>query len=102
MGDLSGFAIHNVVRINCIHRKTRKDVTTQMTDKVIMQGIYSLMSGGNVVGGGGGQPLLASTGTSGVAGEKGTMSKMSVDCGFIEMLPACMRSHGKNLVEERS
>lgn len=46
------------------------------------------MSGGNVVGGGGGQPLLASVGTSGVTGEKGTMSKTSVDCGFMEMLPA--------------
>lgn len=61
------------------------------------QRIYSLMSGGNVVGGGGGQPLLASVGTSGVTGEKGIMSKMSVDCGFIEMLPACTR---KREVEE--
>lgn len=73
-----------------------------MTEKVMTQPIYSLMSGGNVVGGGGGQPLLASTGTSGVAGEKGTMSKMSVDCGFMEMLPAYMRSQGNNLFEERN
>ncbi len=44
-----------------------------------------------MVGGGGGQPLLACAGTSGVTGEKGTMSKMSVDCGsFMEMLPACV------------
>lgn len=48
------------------------------------------MSGGNVVGGGGGQPLLAGVGTSGVTGENGTMSKTSVDCGFMEMLPACV------------
>lgn len=47
------------------------------------------MSGGKVVGGGGGQPLLASVGASGVTGEKGIMSKMSVDCGFMETLPAC-------------
>lgn len=53
---------------------------------------YSLMSGGNVVGGGGGQPLLAGVGTSGVTGENGTMSKTSVDCGFMEMLPACVWS----------
>lgn len=46
------------------------------------------ISGGNVVGGGGGQPLLAGVGTSGVTGEKGTISKTSVDCGFIEILPA--------------
>lgn len=57
------------------------------------------MSGGNVVGGGGGQPLLASVGTNGVTGEKGTMSKMSVDCGFMEMLPACTRSHRKESVK---
>lgn len=42
-----------------------------------------------MVGGGGGQPLLAGVGTIGVTGEKGIMSKMSVDCGFIEILPAC-------------
>lgn len=48
------------------------------------------MSGGNVVGGGGGQPLLAGVGTSGVTGENGTMSNTSVDCGFMEMLPACV------------
>lgn len=47
------------------------------------------------MGGGGGQPLLASVGTSGVTGEKGTMSKMSVDCGFMEMLPACAGSQGE-------
>lgn len=47
-----------------------------------------------MVGGGGGQPLLAGVGTSGVTGEKGTMSKMSVDCGFIEILPACIQSNG--------
>lgn len=41
-----------------------------------------------MVGGGGGQPLLVSVGISGVTGEKGTMSKMSVDCGFMEILPA--------------
>lgn len=52
-------------------------------------GHYSLISGGNVVGGGGGQPLLAGVGTRGVTGEKGTMSKMSVDCGLMEILPAC-------------
>lgn len=46
-----------------------------------------------MVGGGGGQPLLACVGSSGVTGEKGTMSKISVDCGFMEMLPACTRSH---------
>lgn len=63
----------------------------QTTEKVMKQCIYSLMSGGNVVGGGGGQPLLASVGASGVTGEKGTMSKMSVDCGFMEMLPTCTR-----------
>lgn len=40
------------------------------------------------MGGGGGQPLLALAGTRGVTGEKGTMSKMSVDCGLMEMLPA--------------
>lgn len=55
---------------------------------------HLLISGGNVVGGGGGQPLLAGVGTSGVTGEKGTMSKMSVDCGFIEILPACIQSNG--------
>lgn len=49
-----------------------------------------------MVGGGGGQPLLAGVGTSGVTGEKGTMSKMSVDCGLMEMLPACTRSHRKD------
>lgn len=48
------------------------------------------MSGGKVVGGGGGQPLLAIVGTSAVTGEKGTMSKTSVDFGFMELLPACM------------
>ena len=47
-----------------------------------------------MVGGGGGQPLLAGMGTSGVSGEKGTMSKMSVDCGFMEMLPACTQIFG--------
>lgn len=57
---------------------------------------YSLISGGNVVGGGGGQPLLDSVGTSGVTGEKGTMSKTSVDCSFVEILPACESSHGNN------
>lgn len=56
---------------------------------------YSLMSGGNVVGGGGGQPLLAAVGISGGTGEKGTMSKMSVDCGLVETLPACVQSHSK-------
>lgn len=54
-----------------------------------------------MVGGGGGQPLLASVGTNGVTGEKGTMSKMSVDSGFMEMLPACTGSHRKDSVEER-
>lgn len=55
-----------------------------------------------MVGSGGGQPLLATVGTNGVTGEKGTMSKMSVDCGFMEMLPACTRSHRKkDLVEEK-
>lgn len=64
--------------------------------------IYSLISGGNEVGGGGGQPLLASVGTRGVTGENGTMSKMSVDCGFREILPPCIQSrwkwldHGQN------
>lgn len=53
---------------------------------------HSLISGGSVVGGGGGQPLLASVGTSGVTGEKGTMSNMSVDCGFMEILPAWIHS----------
>lgn len=43
-----------------------------------------------MVGGGGGQPLLAGVGTKGVTGEKGTMSKMSVDCGLMEILPACV------------
>lgn len=47
-----------------------------------------------MVGGGGGQPLLA-VGISGGTGEKGTMSKMSVDCGLVEMLPACVQSHSK-------
>lgn len=42
-----------------------------------------------MVGGGGGQPLLAGVGTRGVTGEKGTMSKTSVDCGLMELLPAC-------------
>lgn len=46
------------------------------------------MSGGREVGGGGGPPLLARVGTSGVTGENGTMSKTSVDCGFTERLPA--------------
>lgn len=50
-----------------------------------------------MVGGGGGQPLLASVGTSGVTGEKGTMSNMSVDCGFMETLPACVEGHCVNL-----
>lgn len=53
-----------------------------------------------MVGGGGGQPLLAGVGTSGVTGEKGTMSKMSVDCGLMEMLPACTRSHRKDLKKD--
>lgn len=39
-------------------------------------------------GGGGGVPLLAGNGTSGATGEKGIMSKISVDGGFVEMLPA--------------
>lgn len=48
------------------------------------------MSEGDVVGGGGGVPLLAGIGTRGVTAEKGTMSKTSVDVwGFKEMLPAC-------------
>lgn len=48
-----------------------------------------LMSEGDVVGGGGGVPLLAGIGTRGVTAEKGTMSKTSVDVwGFKEMLPA--------------
>lgn len=59
-------------------------------------GNYSLISGGNVVGGGGGQLLLASVGASGVTGEKGTMSKMSVDRGLMEILPACIRSQSKD------
>lgn len=46
------------------------------------------------MGGGGGQPLLAGVGIRGVTGEKGTMSKTSVDCGLMETLPACMRSVG--------
>lgn len=45
-----------------------------------------------MVGGGGGQPLLAGTGTSGVTAEKGTMSNTSVDSGFAGMLPACVKS----------
>lgn len=49
-----------------------------------------LISGGSEVGGGGGQPLLAGVGTRGVTGEKGTMSKISVDCGLMETLPACV------------
>lgn len=32
--------------------------------------------------------MLALVGTSDVTGEKGTMSKTSVDCGLAEMLPA--------------
>lgn len=48
-----------------------------------------------MVGGGGGQPLLAAVGISGGTGEKGTMSKMSVDCGLVETLPACVQSHSK-------
>lgn len=55
-----------------------------------------------MVGGGGGQPLLASVGTSGVTGEKGTMSKTSVDCGFMEMLPACTESRGNDYAKLRS
>lgn len=50
-----------------------------------------------VGGGGGGQPLLATVGTSGVTGEKGTMSNMSVDCGFMETLPACIEGNCVNL-----
>lgn len=42
-----------------------------------------------MVGGGGGQPLLAGLGTRGVAGEKGTMSNTSVESGgFMDILPA--------------
>lgn len=57
----------------------------------------SLISGGSVVGGGGGQPLLAGVGTRGVTGEKGTMSNTSVDCGLMETLPACARGQWKYL-----
>lgn len=49
-----------------------------------------------MVGGGGGQLLLPSVGTSGVTGEKGTMSKMSVDRGLMEILPACIRGQSKD------
>lgn len=65
--------------------------------KKSQQGSDSLISGGSVVGGGGGQPLLAGEGTSGVTGEKGTMSNTSVDCGLMEMLPACARGQWKCL-----
>lgn len=56
-----------------------------------------LISGGSVVGGGGGHPLLGGRGTRGVTGEKGTMSKTSVDRGFMEPLPACGAEQGKRV-----
>lgn len=43
-----------------------------------------------MLGGGGGVPLLAGMGTRGVTAEKGTMSKTSVDWGFMERLPPCL------------
>ena len=52
-----------------------------------------------MVGGGGGVPLLAGMGTRGVTAENGTMSKTSVDRGFMERLPPCfIQTAGKKSV----
>lgn len=42
-----------------------------------------------LAGGGGGEELLAGSGTRGATGENGTMSKISV--GTLELLPPCQK-----------